>query len=40
MFETLRRLYRAGRIPAAKLAEAVKKGWIAKAQADEIKGEK
>ncbi|MEG2120379.1 MAG: XkdX family protein [Pseudoflavonifractor sp.] len=38
MFETLKRLYDAGRLDSAGLDRAVKIGWITPAQAQEIQG--
>ena len=38
MYETLKRLYQSGALSEAKLANAVKKKWITKEQADKIKG--
>lgn len=36
MFETLKRLYGAGKLDEAGLERAVVKGWITEAQAEEI----
>lgn len=38
MYETLLRLYKAGKISAMGLSNAVIKGWITAAQKDEIMG--
>ena len=38
MYQTLKRLYQSGELTAAKLMNAVKKKWITKEDADEIKG--
>jgi len=40
MYETLKRLYREGRLTDTGLARAVERGWIMQAQADEIKASK
>ena len=37
MYQTLKRLYQSGELTAAKLMNAVKKKWISKEEADEIK---
>lgn len=37
MYETLKRLYRSGRLEANQLEAAVVKGWLTEAEADEIK---
>ncbi|MCM1136331.1 MAG: XkdX family protein [Clostridium sp.] len=39
MFETIKRNYLAGRITAAGVQNAVKKGWISQEQADSILAE-
>lgn len=39
MYETLKRLYNAGRLNRAGLKKAVKKGWITEIQYEEITGE-
>ena len=38
MFETLKRLYDNGKLTSDGLNNAVAKGWITQAQADEIRG--
>ena len=40
MFETLKRLYGAGRITETELRNAIARGWITEAQAREITGGK
>lgn len=39
MFDMLNRLYNEGKLTAAGLDNAVKKGWITQQQATEIKGD-
>ena len=36
MYETLKRLYRLGKLSNEKLANAVMKGWVTQQEADEI----
>ena len=38
MFETLKRLYDNGKLTDLQLLNAINKGWITQAQADEIRG--
>ncbi len=40
MYDTLRRLYLAGSLTDAGLQNAVTKGWITQAQADQIRADK
>lgn len=37
MFERIRRLYQAGRLGETGLREAVRRGWISREQAEEIR---
>lgn len=39
MFETIKRLYQAGKLSAAGVHAAARRGWITEAQASEITGE-